>query len=71
MVKKNMYPVDRVLRIVFAAILIYFGFIDVTWISNMIVPVMLGVIGIINLVFSVIGYCPVYTLANINSRHSE
>jgi hypothetical protein len=62
--KKNMGSVDRIIRLVIAAVLayIYFG-----GIQTGAVGVVLLVISGIMLVTSLINFCPLYTLLGINT----
>jgi len=67
-VKKNLCLLDQVLRIGIGAGLIYIGFIETSWIGDATVAIVAGVFGLINVAAALIGYCPIYRLANINTR---
>lgn len=71
MFKKNMNSADRLVRIVAGIILIYYGFVEAGWVSNAIVPLLLGVIGVANIVFASAGFCPPYTLAGYNFANQQ
>lgn len=66
MFKKNMNTIDRMVRLFASVVLIYFGFVEINWITSSLVPVVLGVFGIANLLAAITGFCPVYVLANLN-----
>jgi hypothetical protein len=62
--KKNMGTIDRVIRVLLAvavAVLYMTGMITGVW------AIILGVIAVIFLVTSMIGFCPLYTLLKIST----
>lgn len=62
--KKNMSSLDRIIRVIAAALVavLYFtGVISGTW------AIVLGIIAVILLVTSLIGFCPLYTLFGIST----
>lgn len=62
--KKNMGNVDRVLRVVFAVLVVvlYFsGIIDGT------LAIVLSVVGGIFLLTSFVGFCPIYAVVGLNT----
>ena len=66
MLKKNMHNVDRLIRAIVGAVLVYLGFYENGWSSNTVLPLMIGSIGAANIVVALSGFCPVYILANLN-----
>lgn len=63
----NMHLVDRILRAGLGAVLIYIGFIDGTLIANQLVAMLIGIFGVVNLISSAAGHCPVYRLAGFRT----
>lgn len=62
--KRNMGNVDRILRVVFAALVIVFyvaGIIDGT------LAIVLSVLGGVFLLTSFVGYCPIYAVVGLNT----
>ncbi len=68
-IKVNMSVMDRGLRILLGLILIYTGFINTQLIGNAIVNYLIGGFGLLNLISAIVGFCPVYSMAHINTRH--
>ncbi len=64
---RNIGGIDRVIRTVITAIMIYYGFIDTTLIGQTLISSLVGILGIINGVVTIIGVCPAYTLAGIST----
>jgi uncharacterized membrane protein YuzA (DUF378 family) len=62
-----MNGLDRGLRIVLSLILIYIGFINTHFLSNMVVSYLVGSFGVLNLVSALIGFCPVYFMAHLST----
>ena len=62
-----MCPLDRILRILIGAGLVYLGFFGQTILSNDVLRLVLGVIGVINIISSLLGVCPMYKLANLST----
>lgn len=65
--KANVGKVDRVLRVLVGGLFIYLGFFAGDIIANQMLRYILGGLGIINVATALIGFCPIYTLANINT----
>jgi hypothetical protein len=61
-----MHHIDRIIRVVVAAILIYFGFIETSWVTSELIPMILGLFGVANLLAGLSGFCPIYVLANLD-----
>ena len=62
--KQNMGSIDRILRIIFAAVfgLLYFnGLVTGTW------GIVLLVMGGIFVLTSLVGFCPLYTVLGLNT----
>lgn len=67
-VKKNLCLLDQVLRIGIGVGLMYIGFVETSWIGDPAIAIAAGVFGLINVAAALIGYCPLYRLANISTR---
>lgn len=65
--KANVGKIDRVLRVLVGGLFIYLGFFAGDIIANQMLRYILGGLGIINVATALIGFCPIYTLANINT----
>jgi len=65
--QKNMGVVDRVIRTFLGALLIYLGFFDSSLVTNEVLKLVLGILGVLNLVSVTFGICPVYLLAHIST----
>lgn len=63
----NMHPIDRVLRITIGVFLMFIGFFTRDLISDPLFGTLLGIFGLINLVSSLVGICPVYLMAGIST----
>jgi len=62
--KKNESNLDRILRVVFGAVLLFVGFGGVlsgTW------AIVADVIGVVLVVTGIIGFCPLYALLHIST----
>ncbi len=73
-IKLNLSRLDRVLRIIGSSFLIYVGFFNTEIIANIAINVLLGSFGLFNIIVAIIGFCPVYYLANISTysdKYSE
>ena len=68
---KNMGMIDRIIRITGGATLVYIGFFDTSIIANSVANLLLGVIGVANIFFSGIAYCPLYSIADFDTRHEK
>ncbi len=65
--RRNIGLVDMLIRIFIGLLMIYFGFIDNSFIEDKIASTMLGAIGSLSVLVALIGYCPFYTLIGYNS----
>lgn len=70
-IPKNLGVLDRVLRTGISAILLYLAFIDDKIVTDAYVAGLLAFMGIANLVFVVIGNCPLYTAIGFNTCNSD
>ncbi|VAW90727.1 hypothetical protein MNBD_GAMMA21-1806 [hydrothermal vent metagenome] len=68
---RNVNLVDKILRLGIGAGSIYVGFIETTIIDHAVINVLVGVFGVFNIVAALIGFCPVYYIAGINTCTSE
>ena len=73
--KKNVGTADRILRLVAGITMIYFGFIDTSFINDSLAATLLGIFGSIFLLTAIFGICPFYNLIGLNtcsdSNHDE
>ena len=65
--KINMGLIDRTARILIGAALVYLGVINTDIILNNVIRYCLLGFGIMNLMTAILGFCPMYTLANITT----
>lgn len=65
--KRNMGLIDRTIRIVTGLVMMYFGFIDQSVIGNLTVSIIIGIFGIISILFAYMAFCPIYTFGNIST----
>ena len=63
----NMHPIDRAMRIAVGVVFIFIGFFTRDLISDPLFGTLLGVFGVINVVSSIVGVCPVYLMAGIST----
>ncbi len=68
--KRNIGGLDRVFRIGISLIMFYFGLLD----SGALAPLtatLLTALGAANLIATLAGYCPLYTLAGIDTSETD
>ena len=65
--KKNIGRLDQALRLTVSFVLIYISFVDTTIISDPLSSMIIGGIGIINLIVALIRFCPLYSVTEINT----
>lgn len=65
--KKNMGSIDRAIRIITGLVMMYLGFINQAVIGNFTINIIVGVFGIISIVFAYMSFCPIYTFGNIST----
>lgn len=63
---RNMGSTDRIVRIVLGIILLVLGVF-----TGVPVPWLFDVIGIIALATGAAGYCPLYTVFHVNTKHAH
>lgn len=68
---RNLNMFDQVIRLLIAAVCIYFGFIDTSLVQENVLALGIGIFGVLNVIAGVIGFCPVYKLAGINTYQPE
>ena len=64
---KNVGRLDQLLRIGISLGLIYVGFINEEIITDVLSSYVIGAIGILNLIVALVGFCPLYVVAGINT----
>jgi len=69
--KTNVGRLDQILRISISLIFIYIGFIDEEIIHDTFSSNIIGTIGIIFIIVALVRFCPLYTLAGINTCHKK
>lgn len=68
---KNVGRYDQAIRFFFSLFMIYIGFIDEQFITDLLITNIIGVIGIVNLIVSFTRVCPLYILTDINTCKDE
>lgn len=68
---KNMNRLDQSIRVVIGLTLIYFGFVDPSFIGDPLYAMILGLFGVLNLASALVAFCPVYALAGISSQSKK
>lgn len=68
---KNIGRLDQVLRIGISIGLIYVSVIDEQFILDPLSSYIIAAIGVINMVFALIQYCPLYCFVDIDTRHNK
>ena len=63
----NMHQVDRTVRLIIGLVCVYIGFVDRSLIPSMLVAVLVGTFGAVNLWAFFTGRCPVYTAAGFST----
>ena len=69
--KKNMGQIDRIIRIMTGLVMMYFGFIDQSVIDSLVVNIIIGIFGIISIIFAYLSFCPIYTLGNVSTASDK
>lgn len=70
-IQMNMSKLDRSVRITGSALLIYIGFVNPGLVSNHVINILLGCFGLLNLISAMIGFCPLYHLANLSTHRGN
>ena len=65
--KRNMGRVDQAIRVVTGLVMMYLGFINQEVIGNMTINIIVGIFGIISILFAYMAFCPIYTLGNVST----
>lgn len=65
---RNMGPFDQVLRTGIGLGLVWFGFFDTWFMTDRLAGTIVGLFGVVNLLCSPLGFCPVYQMAGLNTR---
>jgi hypothetical protein len=69
--KRNLHPLDRVIRALLGLGCVYIGFIDQTIIGNTLASILVGIFGVINLFAALVSYCPIYGIAGISTCRGD
>jgi hypothetical protein len=67
----NVGAVDRAIRTVVGVTMIYFGFIQDSFLQDPFAAMLLGVFGGIVFLSALLGVCPLYNLIGFNSSNSR
>ena len=67
----NVGFLDRCIRIIFGAALIYIGLIDTSLVKTPEIRIAFSVIGVSSLLVGILRFCPLYTLLDIDTRHTD
>lgn len=68
---RNLNLFDQVIRLLIAAVCLYFGFVDTSFVQENILALGIGIFGVLNVIAGLVGFCPVYKLAGINTYRPE
>lgn len=69
--KRNMGLTDQIFRTLMGLALIYIGPLSDVITSDTLSSVLLSVVGVMIIISSIIGWCPVYHLAGFNTNRSK
>ena len=64
---RNVGRLDQLLRVGISLGLIYVGFVNEKIIVDELSSYVIGIIGVLNLVVALVGFCPLYVVAGINT----
>jgi hypothetical protein len=64
---RNMGSTDRILRLGFSLLMIYFGFFSSYFIADHVAGIILGAMGIVSLLVAISGFCPLYGLVGFKT----
>ena len=67
-IKPNLGKTDRVLRLFGGVVLIYLGLINSDLIENILLRFLLTGLGLVNIISALLSHCPLYALADIDTR---
>ena len=59
--------IDRLIRVLTGLVMMYFGFVNQAVIGNFTINIIVGIFGIISIVFAYLAFCPIYTLGNVST----
>ena len=65
--KRNLHTIDRMIRVIFSMVFIYFGFVDSSYISHNVLAMLVGGFGVFNLIVVAVGHCPLYGLVGLST----
>lgn len=68
--KLNVGTVDRIIRVTIGIICAYLALVPTTVLSNDVLRVFLGIFAALNLGTGLLGYCPMYAMANMSTRRN-
>jgi len=65
--KRNLHPLDRIIRAIIGLVCVYIGFIDQSVIGNVLASILVGIFGLINLFAAAVSYCPIDGITGIST----
>lgn len=74
LIKRNLNTLDRMIRLLVAAVCIYFGFVRPESLHNDLIAIFVGVFGLANLWAFAVASCPIYSLMGLstcNDKHQH
>lgn len=71
LLKRNVGTADQILRIGFGLLMIYFGFIDKSFVTDELGSILLGCFGIIILLSGAFARCPLYNVIDFNTCNKD
>jgi len=69
--KRNLHPLDRLIRALIGLVCVYIGFIDQSIIGNTLASILVGIFGVINLFAAAVSYCPIYGITGISTYRGD
>lgn len=66
--KLNVGTVDRVVRVIIGIICAYLALVPTPVLANEVLRVFIGLFGAVNLITGLLGWCPMYAIANMSTR---
>jgi hypothetical protein len=69
--KKNVGTIDRSVRFIVSAVLIYVGFFDNQIISGGIFRIIIGIMGVVIFMSALFSVCPMYWVVDIDTAKND
>ncbi|MAF14373.1 MAG: hypothetical protein CMG93_00065 [Marinomonas sp.] len=71
MIKPNLHPWDRALRGIIGVVVVAFALLNGDFLEEPVIEILLFIFGALNLVSLATGWCPVYSVAHIDTRNKK